>query len=122
MSIKDMVLSTAYRHMPIRALALHAQRMGEVLVHPVTWYKLIREHGWKRPRTREYPDKPKIGVRATRPNEAWHVDTTIIKLLDRTKVYLHAVIDNYSRKILAWTISDAMSPSSTYRVLVEAAK
>jgi putative transposase len=108
--------------LPIRALALHAQRHGEVLVHPVTWYKLIIERGWTRPRTREYPNKPKVGIRATKPNEAWHVDTTIIKLLDRTKVYLHAVIDNNSRKILAWTISDAMSPSSTYRVLVDAAK
>lgn len=56
------------------------------------------------------------------PNEAWHVDTTIIKLLDGTKAYLHAVTDNYSRKILAWTVSDTMSPSSTYRVLAEAAK
>src|SRR4029453_18629170 len=48
--------------------------------------------------------------------------TTIIKLLDGTKAYLHAVIDNYSRKILAWTIADAMSPSSTYHVLVDAAR
>ena len=56
------------------------------------------------------------------PNEAWHVDTTIIKLLDGTKAYLHAVIDNYSRKILAWTVSDTMSPSSTCHVLVDAAK
>jgi transposase InsO family protein len=122
LSIKSLVLSTAHRHMSIRALALHAQRVGDVLAHPVTWYKLIRERGWIRPRTREYPQKPKIGVRTVWPNEAWHVDTTIIKLLDGTKAYLHAVIDNYSRKILAWTVSDTMNPSSTYRVLVDAAK
>jgi transposase InsO family protein len=63
-----------------------------------------------------------VGIRATKPNEAWHVDTTIIKLLDGTTAYLHAAIDNYSRKILAWTVADTMSPSSTYRVLVDAAK
>jgi hypothetical protein len=118
-SIKNMVLSKAHRHMSIRALALHAQRVGEVLAHPITWCKLIRERGWIRPRIREYPAKPKVGVRATKPNEAWHVDTTIIKLLDGTKAYLHAVIDNHSRKILAWTVADTMSPSSTYRVLVD---
>ncbi len=122
LSIKALVLSVAHRHMSIRALALHAQRVGDVLAHPVTWYKLVREHGWTRPRTREYPRKPKVGIRAVVPNEAWHVDTTIIKLLDGTKAYLHAVIDNYSRKILAWTVSDTMSPTSTYRVLVDAAK
>jgi transposase-like protein len=39
---------------------------------------------------------PKQGIRATKPNEYWHIDVTIIKLLDGTKVYLHAVIDNVS--------------------------
>jgi putative transposase len=122
MSMKDMVLSPAYRHMSIRALALHAQRIGDVLAHPVTWYKVIRERGWTQPRTREYPECPRVGVRATKPNEAWHVDTTIIKLLDGTKAYLHAVIDNYSRKILSWTVAETMSPSSTFTVLMDATK
>jgi transposase InsO family protein len=32
----------------------------------------------------------------------WHIDTTVIRLLDGTRAYLHAVIDNFSRRILAW--------------------
>ena len=120
--MKDMVLSPSYRHMSIRALALHAQRVGEVLAHPVTWYKVIRERGWKQSRTREYPACPTVGIRAAEPNEAWHVDTTIIKLLDGSKAYLHAVIDNYSRRILSWTVAATMTPTSTYAVLVDAAK
>jgi putative transposase len=32
-------------------------------------------------------------VRATQPNEAWHIDTTVIRLLDGSKAYLHGVID-----------------------------
>jgi transposase InsO family protein len=31
----------------------------------------------------------------------WHVDTTVIRLLDGTRASLHAVIDNFSRRILA---------------------
>ena len=31
--------------------------------------------GWKRPRYLVYPAKPKIGIRANKPNEIWHVDT-----------------------------------------------
>jgi putative transposase len=31
----------------------------------------------------------------------WHIGTTVIRLLDRTRAYLHAVIDNFSRRILA---------------------
>jgi hypothetical protein len=84
-AIGDMVQSKEYRHMPIRGLALHAQRIGKVFAHPGTWAKLIRGRGWLRPRLRLHPQKPRIGFRAVAPNEAWHVDATIIKLLDGTK-------------------------------------
>jgi transposase InsO family protein len=107
--------------MSVRGLALHAQRVGKVFAHPGTWAKLIRERGWGRPRMRLYPAKPKLGFRATASNEAWHVDATIIKLLDGTKAYLHAVIDNYSRKILAWTVAERLNPMNTCYVLQQAA-
>jgi len=70
---------------------------------------------------RLYPPKPKVGFRATAPNEAWHIDATIIKLLDGTKAYLHAVIDNCSRKILAWTVAERLNPMNTCLVLNQAA-
>jgi transposase InsO family protein len=44
-------------------------------------------------------------LRVLRPNEAWHIDVTIIRLLDGTRAYVHAVIDNFSRRILAWTVA-----------------
>jgi|GEM_PF-2413259 len=78
--------------------------------------KLDRERGWRRPRRRLHPPKPTLGVRATQPNEAWHVDTTIVGLLDGTRAYLHAVIDNFSRKILAWTVAARLEPASTFEI------
>ena len=44
----------------------------------------------------------------------------IIKLLDGTKAYLHAVIDNFSRRILAWTVADRLDPMNTCVVLERA--
>ena len=32
----------------------------------------------------------------TRADEMWHIDTTVIRLLDGTRAYLHAVIDTGS--------------------------
>jgi transposase InsO family protein len=61
-------------------------------------------------------------VRATAPNEVWHIDTTILKLLDGTRAYLRAVIDNYSRKILAWTVTAQLEPMATGQVLYAAGK
>jgi len=34
---------------------------------------------------------PTIGLRTARPDEMWHMDTTVIRLLDGTRAYLHAV-------------------------------
>jgi putative transposase len=74
-----------------------------------------------RARLRLYPARPKVGLRTQAPNEAWHVDVTILKLLDGTKAYVHAVIDNFSRRILAWTVADHLDPMKTRDVLTTAA-
>ncbi|MEM7260444.1 MAG: DDE-type integrase/transposase/recombinase [Planctomycetota bacterium] len=63
-----------------------------------------------------------MGIRATWPNEIWHVDVTVIKLLDGTRVYLHGIIDNFSRRVLAWKVAIRLEPASTVAVLVEAAQ
>jgi transposase InsO family protein len=120
--IGDMVTHQDHRHMPLRTLALYAQRIGKVFAAPATWARLVRERGWLRPRRRLYPAEPKEGIRATKPNEYWHLDVTVIKLLDGTRTYLHAVIDNFSRRILAWNLTLRLEPQTTCQVLVEAAK
>jgi hypothetical protein len=97
-----MVTSLEYRHAPTGTLAILAQRLGKVYASPSTWYHLVRKYGWRRPRLRVHPAKPKVGVRTTRANEMWHIDTTVIRLLDGA--YLHAVIDNFSLRILAWRV------------------
>ena len=118
--IEAMVTSPEYRHVPTGRLAVLAQRIGRVFASPSTWYRLVRERGWRRPRLRVHPDKPREGIRASSPNELWHVDTTIIRLLDGTKAYLYAVIDNFSRRILSWRVRDRFDPGATVEILVEA--
>jgi transposase InsO family protein len=115
-----MLTSSAYRHVPTGTLAILAQRLGKVWASPSTWYRLVREHGWRRPRLRMLPAKPKIGLRTTHPNEMWHIDTTVIRLLDRTRTYLHAIIDNFSRRILAWRVADTFAPVNSVAVLLAA--
>ncbi len=121
-TIKQMVTSPNYRHVPAGTLAILAQRLGKVFASPTTWCRLVREYGWRRPRLRVHPVKPKVGLRATRADETWHIDTTIIRLLDGSKAYLHAIIDNFSRRILAWRVAESFSPGNSVAILVEAAK
>jgi putative transposase len=117
-----MVTALEYRHVPTGTLALLAQRLGKVWASPSTWYRLVRTFGWRRPRLRVHPAKPKVGLRTTRPNEMWHIDTTVIRLLDGRRVYLHAVIDNFSRRILAWRVAETFAPVTSVAVLVEAGR
>jgi hypothetical protein len=117
LAINDMATALEYRHVPTGTLAVLAQRLGRVWASPSTspstWYHLVRKFGWRRPRLRMHPAKPKVGLRTTRANETWHIDTTVIRLLDGTRVYLHAVIDNFSRRILAWRIAETFARQRT---------
>ena len=120
--IEDMVTSPEYRHVPTGTLAVLAQRLGTVWASASTWYRLARRFGWRRPRLRVHPAKPKRGLRTTRPDEMWHIDTTVIRLLDGTRAYLHAVIDNFSRRILAWRGAETFAPVNSVAVLLDASR
>jgi transposase-like protein len=122
LTIKSMVMSPEYRHVSTGRLAILAQRLGRVFAAPATWYKLVRERGWRRPRMRVHPQRPREGVRATEPDELWHIDTTVIRLIDGSKVYLHAVLDNLSRRILAWRVTEQFEVATTVAILEEAAR
>jgi len=117
-----MVTSTDYRHVPTGTLARLAQRLGRVFASPSTWHRLVRIFKWRRPRLRVHPAKPKVGLRASRPNDLWHIDTTIVRLLDGSKAYVHATIDNFSRRILAWRVSESLMTLNTIQILAEAAE
>jgi putative transposase len=108
-AIAAMVTSPDYRHVPTGTLAVLAQRLGAVFASPSTWYRLARKYGWRRPRLRVHPAKPTVGLRTTGPDEMWHIDTTVIRLLDGTRAYLHAVIDNFCRRILAWRVAETFA-------------
>jgi len=47
------------------------------------------------------------GIEVSRPNQVWSTDITYIRL-PRGFVYLVAVIDWYSRKVLAWRLSNTL--------------
>ena len=82
-AIGAMVMSPEYRHVPTGTLDVLSQRLGGVSASPSTWYRLVRKYGWRRPRVRVHRAKPKVGLRTTGPDEMWHIDTTVIRRLER---------------------------------------
>lgn len=61
------------------------------------------------------------GVDVVRPNQVWSTDITYIRL-PRGFVYLVAIIDWYSRKVLSWRLSNTMDASFCVDSLEEAIK
>jgi putative transposase len=59
------------------------------------------------------------GVPIVRPNQVWGIDITYIRL-PAGFVYLVAIIDWYSRKILSWRISNTMHAAFCVNCLEEA--
>lgn len=116
-----MVADEKLRHMPMGVLALYAQRIKKVFASPTTWQRMARDRGWLRSRRRVHPERPTTGLRATAPNQYWHIDVTIVRLLDNSRVYLQAIIDNYSRRILSWRATPTLDPGATSDLLAEAA-
>ncbi len=64
-----------------------------------TWYKYARKLGIKRKFFRLI-HKLQIGIRASTPLQILHMDVTIFKPLDNTKVYIYFLLDNFSMYIL----------------------
>lgn len=58
-------------------------------------------------------------VKITRPNQVWSTDITYIKL-PWGFVYLLAIIDRYSRKVIAWDVSSSMDKEFCCGVLKKA--
>ncbi len=56
---------------------------------------------------------------ATRPNDAWSIDITYIRL-NRGYVYLTAIIDWYSRCIVGWELDDTLGTGAVLRALSKA--
>jgi hypothetical protein len=121
-AIQELATSEDYRHVSTGTLARLAQRLGKVFASASTWYRLVLDHNWRRPRQRVHPAAPKVGIRASRPNEIWHIDTTLIRLLDGSRAYLHAVVDNFSRRVLAWKVAGTFDPTATVEILLAASK
>ncbi len=57
--------------------------------------------------------------KATRPNQAWSIDITYIKM-KYGHMYLTAIIDWFSRKIVGWNLSDSLDSSYVMRAVTEA--
>jgi putative transposase len=119
---------TAHPFYGSRRMAVWLGRQGEE-VNRKRVQRLMRVMGleaiYPRPRTSTAGQGHKVypyllrGVRVERPDQVWSTDITYIPMASGF-MYLTAVIDWYSRYVLAWGLSNTLDGSSSLEVLEEA--
>lgn len=101
-AIREISLNDEYVDLSHRQLSVVASEKGIVQASASTFYRQMKEEGLvhkRKPRPRPKQEKPE--VKPSRPNEAWAWDLTYLPL-GTVFVYLVAIIDLYSRKIVGW--------------------
>ena len=122
LTIKGLATDAEYRFFSIASLSLLALRAESVVASASTWSRVIKKLGIDRVQKRIYPQKPKVGIRASKPGQIWHLDQSIIKLEDGERCFIQAVIDNFSRYVLAWHVSREYGGLRTRDLLMVALK
>jgi putative transposase len=122
MVMKRLVTSKKFAHISISSLHLLAQRSGELFCSVDTWYRYIRCFEWKRHWKISKKRIQKTGIRAKKPNELWHLDVTVVNMRPGYKLYIQAVIDNFSRFVLAWLVTEKIDAKNTIETIALAKK
>lgn len=102
--IQTMIRSERYADLSHRQLSVVSSEQGIVEASPSSFYREMKKMGIEsgkkgNPRIQEKPE-----VKPGKPNEAWSWDLTYIRL-GPFFVYLFAIIDIYSRKIVGCHLS-----------------
>jgi putative transposase len=111
-----------------RQMTRHLRRLG-YCVGRKRVRRLMRKMGlqaiYQRPRTSEPHPEHRVypyllrGLMVDRPNQVWCADITYIPLC-RGYLYLVAIMDWYSRRVLAWRLSNTLDPAFCVEALEEA--
>ena len=108
------------KQLSTKSLMYYAQRNGIIDCSLDSWYKYMKIYkidrkvnkGGKRKRYLE-------GVRANKVNDIWHIDITQFYSKNRKKLYVQSIVDNYSRTIINWKVSDRKNTQITLKSLLD---
>lgn len=109
-----------FAHWPICSVWGYAMRKGHISLSLDSWYRYNQRF--------KFREKPKKGqykkvydpIKAPNPNHTWHADITIVKTLDNVKHYVYLVVDNFSKYIINWKVSDKCNGQTRTQTLREA--
>jgi transposase InsO family protein len=117
-------LATLYPEWSPREISCHVADRCGFTASESTVYRVLKRAGLVRPRWEKgFPAGEEYRVKTTCPNEMWQTDATHLLVKNWGWYYLITVLDDYSRRILAWRLQpwmDAEAFSEVVEVACEA--
>ena len=81
-------------------------------------YRLLKEAGWIKPKEpRRFPASSEYRVKTKRPDQMWQTGATYLLVKNWGWYYLISVLDDYSRRILAWKLQNALDADAFSEVV-----
>ena len=115
-AIRKAFLNPDYSHWPASSIAWQLVNSNIVCAHvrTITRYaKLLGFYNAHLP----HRSRKRGSLSAASPNQAWHMDVTILRTMDNQKAFLQLILDNCSHKIIAWKDSLAISGLNSMELL-----
>jgi putative transposase len=108
-TIKAAVGDSQFRGWPLASIYWKKMREGVFSFTLATFYKYANLLGLRAASGNGRRKNHSPGLRASRPDEIWHADVTVFRTLDNVKCFIYLVVDNFSRRILAWEVATCLS-------------
>lgn len=120
---KDKIFEIAmlYPEWPSRQITCWISDNCGFTVSEATVYRALRKKGWiKAKEDKTFPALNEYHIKTIRPNQQWQVDATYLFVKNWGWYYLISVLDDFSRRILAWRLQSSMDYEAFSEVVEEA--
>jgi transposase InsO family protein len=115
---KILEVALVYPEWSSREIACHLADAGSFTVSESTVYRLLKREGLVKPRVvRTFPAGSEFRVKTTRPNQMWQTDASYLLVKNWGWYYLISVLDDHSRRILAWLLQRWMDAEAFSEVV-----